>query len=110
MVTDQEMLKMLEDRVKERGKDSLYYDDEPLLNALRITDVKECPVCHSSVKHSISSVCAGHGEFPRYLKIKCQGCGISSERCVDFGGSILDAIDAFKRKAERIIKAVKGDA
>ena len=110
MFTDQEVLKMLEDYVKERGERSLTYDDKCLLDALRTTDIKSCPVCHSPVKHSIRSVCAGHGDFPRYLKIECQGCGILYENCIDYGGSIAQVIKGFKRKAEHIIKAVKADA
>ncbi len=110
MYSDKEVLKMLEKKVEERGLYSLTYDDRCLLDALNMTDVKSCPVCGSAVKHSIRSVCAGHGDFPRYLNIECQGCGLLYENCIDYGGSIQQVIDAFKRKARRVIKAVKDNA
>ena len=109
-MTDKEMLEELERNSRCRGNFALVYDDLLLLKALRMTDVKECPVCHSSVEHSISSECAGHGDFPRFLNIECQGCGISTKECISYGGSISEAIEAFKRKAEHIIKAVKDHA
>lgn len=106
MFTDQEVLEILENCVKERGERSLTYDDKRLLDALRTTDIKSCPICHSPVKHSVRSICAGHGEFPRYLSIKCTGCGLDYEGCIDYGNTLESVFKGFMRKAEHILKAV----
>ena len=103
MYSDRELLEMLE---KMEGKYALSYDDNLLLEALRKTDVKECPICCSEVKHSVRSICAGHGEFPRYLSIKCTGCGLDYEGCVDYGNTLESVFKGFMRKAEHILKSV----
>ena len=103
---DSEHLKLLEKHVASSGVRSLVYDDQLIYEILKNTTLTTCPLCDGELEHSISSVCAGHGEFPRYLEIKCCSCSISHKGCVDYGESWQGVERSFLVRCSKIARAV----
>ena len=105
-MTDNVLLAYFEKMVSERGIHSLTYDDQLLFAVLKNTTLTHCPLCSSELKHSIFSQCAGHGEFPRYLKIRCNGCSIEHVDCISYGKTWKDAENAVRVRCAEIAHAV----
>lgn len=90
---------------------SLSYDDQLLLDILCSDNVvSECLWCgSSSIKHSITSVCAGHGDYPRYVRIKCNNCAFSIKGCISYGDTYNDVRNAYVRKYNDLKEKFKND-
>ena len=64
-------------------------DDQYLYRILKHPNrITCCPLCGGDIKHSITSYCAGHGEFPRFVVFSCLGrCKFSFESSISYGDS-----------------------
>ena len=109
MYSDAEILTLLETKIAQRGLGTLSYDDRLLYDVLKSSTLTVCPLCGGVLKRSISSVCAGHGDFPRYLNISCTKCTFDHSGCVDYGNTWRDVEREYIKRCNKIVRSVSGE-
>lgn len=109
MYTDDEYLAHLQEKIDSSSDfvrclsplSSLVCDDQYMYRVLSNPDRLRTCVCGGNIRHDIKSVCAGHGDFPRYVVITCNRCGVTVECCLDYGGSYSTARQMFLDRCYR---------
>ena len=89
MFSDAEMLAYFEEKISKsffKTDSCLVCDDQYLYRILKHPNrITCCPLCGGDIKHSITSYCAGHGEFPRFVVFSCLGrCKFSFESSISY--------------------------
>lgn len=106
--TDAEYREHLEHQVVTQGEYRLTYDDRLLLKILQECKITHCGLCGAPVRHSIESECAGHGDYPRFLKISCQNvkCRFTIRDCIDYGLDWRNVERDFVNRCEEIKQSI----
>ena len=106
MMKDAELLALFEAKVAERGIHALTVDDQYLYEVLKNTKLSTCPMCGGELKHSIFSRCAGHGDFPLFLKIDCLNCSFDHNGCITYGETWQDVERAYLVRCGKVARCV----
>lgn len=110
MFTDDEYLSHLQEKIDSSSDfvrrisplSALSPDDQYMYKVLSDPDRLRTCVCGGNIRHDIKSICAGHGDFPRYIVITCDFCGVTVEGCLSYGQTYLTARQRFLDRCYRL--------